>query len=455
MSTFGPSTRVHVVGVGGAGMSGVARLLVEMGCSVSGSDEHDSPVLGELRDAGVLVFVGHDASQVGDAQVVLWSPAIDLDNVELVRAREHGVTVMARAQLLAELARQQPVIGLTGTHGKTTATSMMVHVLAAAHRDDSRLLGAEVRGVGANGHWGHESLILEVDESYGSFALLSPSALGLLNVEADHLDHYGTLDALEAAFVGLIERTPGPVVAWGDDEGARRVADRASREVVLVGRADRGPWHVLDQHTERGRSSFTLRGPDADLELVLAVTGAHNVANAAVVAVLALELGVAASDVASGLGRFRGVPRRFELLGQWRGVDLYEDYAHLPGEISATLATLRALGYERVTAVFQPHRATRTLRLATSFATSFDDATNVVVTDIYLAGEANPTGATGELVADALIDLDPRRHVFYAPTFEEVAASLEELHDESDVVILLGAGDVAAVATQLRWGVSP
>ena len=453
MNALAPRARVHVVGVAGAGMSGVARLLVEMGCSVSGSDEHESPVLGELRDAGVHVFIGHDASHVIDAEIVLWSPAIDPDNVELVRAREGGATMMARAELLAELARRQPVIGLTGTHGKTTATSMMVNVLAAAKRDDSRLLGAPVRGVGANGHWGRESLILEVDESYGSFALLVPSALGLLNVEADHLDHYQTLDALEGAFVGLIERTTGPVVAWGDDEGAARVAARSEHDVVLVGRGDHGPWRVLNQHIARARSSFTLRGPDGDLELVLGVTGAHNVANAAVAAVLALELDVAASDVASGLARFRGVPRRFELLGQWRGVDVYEDYAHLPGEISATLETLRAVGYERVTAVFQPHRVTRTLRLVTSFATSFVDATNVVVTDIYRAGEANPTHVTGAVVADALRDADPARHVVYAATFEEVAASLEALHGESDVVVLLGAGDVASVASRLSGGV--
>src|SRR5665647_2040274 len=373
-------------------MSGVARLLVEMGCSVSGSDDHESPVLGELRDAGVQVFVGHDASHVIDAEIVLWSPAIEPDNVELVRAREGGATMMARAELLAELARRQPVIGLTGTHGKTTATSMMVNVLAAAQRDDSRLLGAPVRGVGANGHWGRESLILEVDESYGSFALLVPSALGLLNVEADHLDHYRTLDALEGAFVGLVERTTGPVVAWADDEGAARVATRSEHDVVLVGRGDHRPWRVLNQRTDRARSSFTLRGPDGDLELVLAVTGAHNVANAAVAAVLALELDVAASDVASGLARF---------------------------------------------------------------ATSFGDATNVVVTDIYRAGEANPTHVTGAVVADALRDADPARHVVYAATFDEVVASLEALHGESDVVVLLGAGDVASVASRLSGGVRP
>jgi len=385
---------------------------------------------------------------------VLWSPAIDADNVELAAARRRGAVMMSRAQLLSELARLQPVIGLTGTHGKTTATSMMVHVLAAAGRDDSRLLGAAVLGVGENGHWGHDAMVLEVDESYGSFAQLSPSALGLLNVEADHLDHYGTLDALEAAFVALVERTTGPVVASSDDVGATRVATRATRAVVLVGRAEADEWCVLDERLARSSSSFTLRGPRVTLRIELNVTGAHNVTNAAVVAVLALALGINERHVASGLARFRGAPRRFERLGAWRGVDVYEDYAHLPGEIAATLTTLRAVGYERVTAVFQPHRVTRTLRLASSFASSFSDATNVVVTDIYDAGEANPSNVTGEIVARALADVDPQRHVRYEATLSDVAHALEELHDDSDVVVLLGAGDVASVAALLSGGVS-
>ncbi len=453
MTVLKPGAIVHIVGVGGAGMSGVARLLTEMGCVVSGSDVRESPELMALRGAGVQVAVGHDASHGSSAEVVLWSPAVGPENVELAAARERHATLLTRAQLLAELAQRQRVIGITGTHGKTTATSMMVHVLAAAHRDDSRLLGAPVPGVGANGHWGSGSLVLEVDESYGTFALLAPYALGLLNVEADHLDHYGTLDALEAAFRDLGDRTTGPVVVWGDDAGARRVASGMSRGVVTVATGGSEAWGVSALSVTRRGASFTLRGPDVVLDLALAVTGVHNVANAAVVAVLALELGVGPDAVREGLAAFAGAPRRFQFLGSWRGVDVYEDYAHLPGEISATLAATRAVGYDRVTAVFQPHRVTRTVRLAPAFAPAFDDASNVVVTDIYSAGEPNPTNVTGALVAEQIRARAPARNVVYAATLDGVAAVLESLHDLSDVVVLLGAGDVASVAARLAGGV--
>ncbi len=449
MSVFGGDTRVHIVGVGGAGMSGLARLLVESGASVSGSDLTDSSTIEELREFGVSVEVGHDASNV-DADFVLWSPAVASDNVELVAARETGAVLLSRAEVLAALAEVRPVVGLTGTHGKTTATSMMVQVLAADDRDPGRLLGADVLGVGANGHWGSGEVVLEVDESYGTFALLGPQSLGLLNVEPDHLDHYGTLAALEAAFAQLIERTSGPVVIWGDDAGCRRVASLVSRGVVRVGCNEGSDWMVSDVTLTRHHSTFTLEGAGVQMSLSLNVTGVHNVADAAVVAVLALELGVAHEAIRSGLAGFQGAPRRFDLLGSWRGVDVYESYAHLPGEITAILKATHAAGYERITAVFQPHRVTRTLSLVDDFAPSFDQATSVIVTDIYSAGEANPTGVTGEVIAHAIDRRGAGVVTTYCASLHEVPIALEGLHDTSDVVVLLGAGDVATVATMLR-----
>lgn len=452
MTAFERGTNVHLVGVGGAGMSGLARLLFEMGCVVSGSDSANSPTLDELRTMGVRVAIGHNPHHVASADVVSWSPAVALDNVELVAARERHATLFSRGDLLAHLASHQPVIGLTGTHGKTTATSMMAHVLLAAGRDDSRLLGAPVPGVGANGHWGSEALLMEVDESYGTFAHLVPHALGLLNVEPDHLDHYGTLEALEAAFAQLVSRTTGPVVLWNDDAGAQRVRARALREVTTVGATSSSQWRVSGITLARREASFTLTGPGHELSLTLRVTGAHNVANASVVAVLALALAIDGDSVRDGLASFRGAPRRFQFLGSWRGVDVYEDYAHLPGEIVATLAGARAAGYERITAVFQPHRVTRTQHLASSFATAFADATNVVISDIYTAGEANPQGLTGATVARGVERAHPTGCCVYAATFADVLDSLESLHDDSDLIVLLGAGDIATVATQLRGG---
>jgi UDP-N-acetylmuramate--alanine ligase len=309
-----------------------------------------------------------------------------------------------------------------------------------------------VLGVGAQGHWGEGDLLVEVDESFGTFGELHPFALGLLNVEPDHLDFYGSLAALEGAFADLVARTRGPVVAWADDPGARR-AVAARRDAVLVGTADAAGWRVSEIDLERRRASFQLSGASS-LRLELRVTGAHNVANAAVVAVLAHELGVPDEAIVRGLSNFVGAPRRYQYRGSWRGVDVYEDYAHLPGEIAATLAASRAGGYERVTVVFQPHRVTRTLALVDQLAESFEGARHVIITDLYAAGEANPEGVTGELVARALQRVNPTLDTLYCGDLRLVGELLEALVEDSDVILVLGAGDVGSVISTLAGGVS-
>ncbi len=447
-----PGTRVHIVGIAGSGMSGVARLLVEMGCIVSGSDSSHSGVLDELAALGVQTREGHDASSLAACDVVLWSPAVALDNVEVLEATRRGATALTRRELLRELASRQRVIGFTGTHGKTSATSMMVHVRRAAGLDDSRLLGAAVTGIGANGHYGPDDLILEVDESYGTFELLTPYALGVLNIEADHLDHYGSLASLEGAFASLMQRTTGPVVVWNDDEGARRVGSSIDRDVQTVGTTDDATWTVHHVELARHRASFELRHDGESLEIELGVTGFHNVANAAVVAVVAKELGVANDALQRGLASFQGAPRRFQYLRRWGTADVYEDYAHLPGEISATLRATESAGYERIAAVFQPHRVTRTTNLVSAFAGAFEGAREVIVTDIYDAGEPNPLGVTGAIVADAIRRVNHTATTVYASTFQEVRAQLERVRDDCDVILFLGAGDIASVATTLGEG---
>lgn len=454
MSALEVGRRIHVVGVAGAGMSGLAILLAERGAVVSGSDLSDGEIFEQLRARRVTTFAGHDATHVEGAEVVLWSPAVAPDNVELVAARAANAELLTRAQVFRELAATKRVVGLTGTHGKTTATSMMVQVSLAAGRDDGWLLGAPVLGVGANGHWGHDDLVVEVDESYGTFSELHPYALGLLNVEADHLDHYGTLEDLEAAFRALLERTTGPVVAWGDDAGVRRVVSSLERDVVKVGETSRAPWKVSDVALERRSSSFRLRGPGETIDVSLRVTGAHNVANAAVVAVLGRTLGVDRDAVVRGLSNFVGAPRRYQYRGAWRGADVYEDYGHLPGEIAAILATTRATGYERPTVVFQPHRVTRTLALVDQFASAFEGARHVIVTDLYLAGEDNPEAITGEILADALLRNDPSLDTLYCADLALVGELLEHLVSDSDVILFLGAGDVGSVIATLPGGLT-
>jgi len=445
---------VHVIGVGGAGMSAVAIALSEMGAVVSGSDAQDSDVLREVNSRGVRTFLGHDGANVHGAEVVLWSPAVAEDNVELDAARVAGATLLTRAAVLEELSSMRRVVGLAGTHGKTTATSMMVQVALAAGRDDGWLVGAPVLGVGANGHWGEGDLIVEVDESYGTFAAIEPYALGLLNVEADHLDHYGSLEGLRGAFSDLLTRTSGPVVAWGDDAGAREVAEATGNDVTLVSTGVGTPWRVTDVELERRRASFALVGPEETLRVRLRVTGAHNVANAAVVATLARALDINGDAVERGLSNFVGAPRRDQYRGAGRDVDVYEDYAHLPGEIDATLAATRASGYERITVVFQPHRVSRTLALVEEFGAAFTLASHVIVTDLYLAGEANPSGVTGEVIANALRRHHPTLDTLYCGELELVVNLLEELSGESDVVLFLGAGDVASVIATLPGGLT-
>jgi UDP-N-acetylmuramate--alanine ligase len=360
--------------------------------------------------------------------------------------------MMPRARAFEELSAMTRVVGLTGTHGKTTATSMMAQVSLAAGRDDGWLVGAPVLGVGAQGHWGEGDLLLEVDESYGTFGELHPYALGVLNVEPDHLDFYVSLAALEGAFADLVARTRGPVVAWADDPGARSaVSSRV--DAVLVGTSASDTWRVSDVDLERRRASFSLNGP-MSLGVELRVTGAHNVANAAVVAVLAHELGVPPEAIIRGLANFVGAPRRYQYRGAWRGLDVYEDYAHLPGEIAATLAATLASGYERITAVFQPHRVTRTLALVDQFAGAFAGARHVIITDLYTAGEANPDQVTGEVVARALQRVDPTLDTLYCAEVSLVADLLAQLVDDSDVILVLGAGDVGSLIATLPGGVT-
>ena len=453
MSLLTPGRRVHVMGAGGAGMSGLALWLAERGAVVSGCDAAASPVLDELVARRVAVALGHDPSHLSGVDAVVWSPAVGPDNPELVAAATLGLERVDRPAALAQVTAATPTWGVAGTHGKTTATSMLVQVALAAGRDAGWLLGAPVLGVGANGHYGTEGLVLEVDESYGTMSGVVPEALALTNVEPDHLDHYGTLERLEAAFAELVARTAGPVVAWTDDPGAARALAHATRPTG-VGTAPGAPWRVVEVTLRRDGSRFELRGPDERLEVDLRVTGRHNVANAAVVAALARTLGVEARAVERGLSNFLGAPRRFQRRGAWRGVDVVEDYAHLPGEIAATLAAARELGYDRVGVVFQPHRVTRTLALLGSFPPAFDGAAVVVVTDLYRAGEPNPEGVTGERVATALAERGVVGSVHYVADLDRVPETLAGALDDLDLVLVLGAGDVGRVIVELPGGLA-
>lgn len=434
-------------------MSALAVVLRGYGCVVSGCDVANATVLAQLGERDVAVSSRHDVSHLHDVDVVLWSPAVRDGHPELVAARASGLVTMTRARALGELSRMSRVVGVTGTHGKTTATSMLVHIMTAAGRDDSRLVGADVRGVGFGGHYGAGDLLMEVDESYGAFAEIAPYALGLLNVEPDHLDHYATRENLESAFVNVLERTTGPVVVWRDDPGAARVAARMRRPWQSVGSTDESQWVLRDVELSRDGSRARLVG-SLEVAIDLRVTGRHNVINAAVVAVLALSTGVSVEDVQTGLSNFRGAPRRFERVARWGPIDVIDDYAHLPGEIAATVAAARAAGYEKIVAIFQPHRVTRTISVGDAFAPAFDDVDDVIVTDIYSAGEDNPEAITGEVVAKYVRDRG-RTRAHYAATLADAAAALSTRVGGVDLVLLLGAGDVHRVVAHLTGDAPP
>ena len=451
MSSLTPSSRVHIMGVAGAGMSALAVYLAEWGASVSGCDLRGGAVLEDLRARGIEVTPSHDPRHVAGVDVLLWSPAVHEDHPELVAGAVSGVEELRRRELLAQLATIQPVLAVTGTHGKTTATSMLAHVLASAG-DASWMVGAEVRGLGAAGHYGGGSLALELDESYGAFTEIAPASLAVLNVDADHLDYYGDLASLRRAFLELAERTRGPVVVYGGDEGARAVATACSRPVTLVGPPESGANAVVTTRALRPfGASADLVSPEGEVHLELAVGGEHSVIDAAVVATLALENGVPVAAIEEGLAAFRGAPRRFERVGRFGSADVVIDYAHLPAEIATTIRSARSAGYRHPVAVFQPHRYTRTLAVGEDFAPPFDDLDVVIVTDIYGAGEENPEGVTGEFVARALRRRGRVGEVLYAPTLRDVARLIER--GGGDIILLIGAGDVPEVATLL--GVEP
>ena len=434
-----PPRHVHVVGAGGAGMSGVVRYFVEAGSTVSGSDRAPSHLLTELSALGSFA-VGANVVKAGAADLVTWSPAVNPELDDDVRAGQSRG--LARPDLLALIARHHTTMAVTGTHGKTTASSMLVHIARAAQWNPSWLLGADIRDVGANGHFGGDTLVLELDESYGSFRKTVPHGLAILNVESDHLDHYGTLGALEAAFCELAATAVGPVVLFRDGVGPDVV--NALTGAVTVGFGEEAAWRIESAHTTRNGSSCVVRSNEATIAIDLLVPGRHNLVNAAVVGVLAYLYGATPEQIHLGLSNFRGAPRRFEWRGKVNGVDLIDDYAHLPTEVAATLQAARDLGAQRILAVFQPHRITRTTALAKDFATSFDLAATVIVTDIYSAGEPNPDGVTGQIVVDALRSQGVSS-VSYVTTLRDVEAEIAQRASDYDMVVVMGAGDIASV----------
>jgi UDP-N-acetylmuramate--alanine ligase len=444
--------RIHIVGVGGMAMSGIAAILTRLGHTVSGSDLKAWRGLERLRLLGVEVHVPHDAGRLPpELDAVVVSTAIPASNPEVVTARERGVPVLRRAEALASIVDMRRTVAISGTHGKTTTSTMTTLMLRAAGWQPSFLIGGEPNEVGSNaaydeGDW----LVVEADESDGTFIEIAPEAVVLTNVEPDHLDHYGDFAALEAACARYLAAAPGPRVVCADDPVAARLAAEVGG-VVTYGTAETADYRITGYTGERSGSRFTLHRAGTELgEVVLPAPGIHNARNAAAAAAVSTEIGVPFEAVRTALGHFAGVARRFQFHGEVHGVSLVDDYAHLPGEVRATLAAAREGGWSRVVAVFQPHRYSRTARLWRDFGDAFDDADLVVLTDVYAAGEPPQPGVSGRLVLQAVCEARPTARVLYLPKRADLLERLPGLTRPGDLVVTLGAGDVTSLPDEWR-----
>ncbi|MDX2343444.1 MAG: UDP-N-acetylmuramate--L-alanine ligase [Acidimicrobiia bacterium] len=438
--------KIHMVGAAGAGMSGLAKLLAGLGYDVTGSDLKPGRVLDALQDIGIETWVGHRPEAMAEPDLVVSSSAVPARDPELRAAVEHGVVVWERPALLDAFTSKMPGIGITGTHGKTTTTGLVVAALHGAGLDPSFLVGGELVAQNTFAHLGDTDLfVLEADEAFGTFRHLHLNGLLVTNIEADHLDFYKTLAALEEAFALVANRTNGPVVGCIDDPGVQRLAQRA--DVITYGRSQAATWQLHDVVHGIGEISFRLEGRGHTVDVTVPRPGVHIALDAAGAIAFLAELGHDPHKSAAGIAAFGGVRRRFETRARIAGVTVVDDYAHHPTEVGATIDAGRLGGWQRVWAVFQPHRYTRTAALGPAFGEPLASADKVIVTDVYSAGEAPQPGVTGRLVAEAVSAAGG--DVRYIPSIRDVAAAIVPELADGDVVLLLGAGDVNSIADEI------
>ncbi|HEX9548579.1 MAG TPA: UDP-N-acetylmuramate--L-alanine ligase [Acidimicrobiales bacterium] len=441
--------RIHIVGIGGAGMSAIATVLAAMGHEVTGSDLAPSASLERLRPLGVAATVGHDAAHVGSADIVTASTAIPPTNVEVVEARRRGLPTLSRAETLAAITETRRTIAVAGTHGKTTTASMLALILIAAGMDPSFIVGGEIKEVGSGAAWaGGEWLIVEADESDGTFLELQTEVAVVTSVEPDHLDHYGSVAALEDAFATFLARAGRIRIVCADDEGASRVGQ--SVQPITYGTSDRAGYRMMEVVAQRRGTEFAVehRGTMQG-RITVPVAGLHNARNACSALVAALVVGAPFAACETALARYGGVGRRFELRGERDGITYIDDYAHLPGEVRPVLAAARQGGWERTVVVFQPHRFSRTAALWKDFADAFEGADVLVVTDIYPAGEAPRPGVSGRLVFEAVTSSHPSQTAVYLPERKELVDYLRAMLRPGDLCLTLGAGDLTLLPDEL------
>ena len=440
---------IHVVGAGGAGMSAIASVLAAMGHEVTGSDLKESRAVERLGAAGVHVQVGHRADQVGEVDLVTVSSAIPEHNVEVRAAKERGIPVLRRSEILAAITGTRNAISVAGTHGKTTTSSMLALILAEAGRQPSFIVGGDINEVGSGAAWDDGTeLVVEADESDGTFLELDTHLAVVTNVEPDHLEHYDGWSGLRSAFDRFVGGSRlRPVVGVDDPDGAELAA---AHDAITVGTAPGARFHITDIESLRAGVRFSLEEDGRDLgRFELPVPGTHNARNAAIATAAAMAVGVAADTARAALARFAGVARRFEFRGQAGGVSFVDDYAHLPTEVAAAIATAVGGGWKRVVVAFQPHRFSRTAALWDEFAHAFEGADLLAVTDVYPSGEAPRPGISGKLIVNAVLDAHPWQRVAYLPSRADLRRYLLATLTPGDLCLTLNAGDLTSLVDEL------
>jgi UDP-N-acetylmuramate--alanine ligase len=445
--------RIHLVGVGGSGMSGIAEVLLSSGYAVSGSDLKATSITERLRNLGATIQQGHAPENVQGAHVVVVSSAVAPDNVEISEAHRLKIPVIPRAEMLAELMRLKYGIAVAGAHGKTTTTSMTAAVLAAAGLDPTFVVGGRVNHAGANARVGQsEYMVVEADESDRSFLLLAPVIAVVTTIDREHMGQYHSLEEIQDTFLQFINRVPfdGSVVLCLDEPNVQAILGRVNRPVVTYGTSSQADLVIADVKLKGLASEFRLkfRGEDLGMFELPSPPGIHNVRNAAAAAAVGLVLNVPPDLIRDGLESFSGVARRFEIKGKFNGVTLIDDYGHHPAEIRATLEAARGCGFKRLLVLFQPHRYSRTQHLWDDFRSSFNQADVVVITDIYAAGESPLEGITGEKLSEA-ISAAGHRNVVYSSTLQGGIEFMLRESRPGDAVMTIGAGSVGRVTEEL------
>jgi UDP-N-acetylmuramate--alanine ligase len=459
---FAKIQRIHFVGMGGIGMSGIAEVLLNLGYKISGSDLKSSPVTQRLASLGAQTYEGHQAANIAGADVVVTSSAISIDNAEVAEARRLHIPVIQRAEMLAELMRLKYGIAIAGMHGKTTTTSMVAAVLAAGGLDPTVVVGGRVDAMGSNARLGKSQyLVAEADESDRSFLKLSPIISVVTNIDREHMDCYRDMRDVHRTFLEFMERVPfyGLVVGCHDDPVLERLLPRVHRRVTTYG-TSKGSDFLIQLQQSHGSgdqtplSCFRVTYKEKDREekdlgeFTLRVPGKHNVLNATAAIAVGAALDVPADQIRSGLDGFRGVDRRFQFKGKAAGVSVVDDYGHHPTEIRATLAAARQCGFRHVHVIFQPHRYTRTHDLMDEFSTAFADADTLFLLDIYPASEKPIEGVTAEALAQRIAGTGSSAPE-YAPSFADAAEKVAALAQPGDMILTLGAGSVSQLGPMI------